>query len=198
MTNNSQLPISKVRSFAEQAEQRGCYTKSQRGNLETAWTIFLKSLSDQEHSGESDTVEHILPLVETVFREYGSENPVSLATVRAYQTRVKRLLGDFVDHNGGDFMTWKESLNRANVATAKSRSRHKRPIQVEPEEQKPDSLLTAKIVSHRLVLSRNREGTLLLPADLSETDVEPVWQQLEALKTLIKAQIAATQDGQGG
>lgn len=95
-------------------------------------------------------------------------------------------------------MTWKESLNRANAATAKSRSRHKLPIRVESEEQKSDTLLTAKIVSHRLVLSRKREGTLLLPTDLSEADVEPVWQQLEALKTLIKAQIAATQNGQKG
>ncbi len=190
MTNNEQLPISKVRTFAETAENRGCYSKSQRGNLETAWTIFLKNVSNVVQSPESATIERIRPLVEPVFRTYGSENRVSPTTVRAYQTRVKRLLDDFVEHNGGDFMAWKESLSRAAGSLA-TKSRKRRRVQPEQEETQPLPSSPSNTVSHRLVLSQGREGTLLLPSKFTDEDIEPVWQQLEALKTLIKAQIAA-------
>jgi hypothetical protein len=190
LMKNTEQPISKVRTFAEMAESRGCYSTNQRGNLETAWTIFLKNISDQASSPESTSVERILPLVDPVFRKYGSENRVSPTTVRAYQTRVKRLLDDFVAYNGGDFMAWKESLNRATNTASKSRQRRK----IHEPEKVLTILKQTQSVTHRLVLSRGREGSLVLPTDLSESDVEPVWQQLEALKTLTKAQIAAMQN----
>lgn len=187
MMNNAQQPISKVRAFAETAESRGCYSKTQRGNLETAWTIFLKNSSDMSLPAESTTIEQILPVVDAVFRQYGAENKVSPSTVRAYQTRVKHLLDDFVAHNGGDFMAWKESLSRAAAAAATRSRKRRRAPEPAPETPQPQP----EGVSHRLLLSGGREGALTLPPDLSDADIEPIWQQLEALKTLIRAQITA-------
>jgi hypothetical protein len=189
MIDNADQPISKVRHFAETAENRGCYSKSQRGNFETAWTIFLKNVSDQVPSHESVPIQGILPLVEPVFRKYGNENKVSTTTVRAYQTRVKRLLEDFLSHNGGDFMAWKESLSRAANVGTKTRQRRKQVAEVAITT--PPTFSTR---SHKLVLSRNREGILTLPADLTEPDVNLIWNQLEALKTLTIAQIAAAKN----
>jgi hypothetical protein len=188
VTNNEQQPISKVRSFAETAENRGCYSKSQRGNLETAWTIFLKNVSAVVPQPELATIERIRPLLDSVFRTYGSENKVSPTTVRAYQTRVKRLLDDFVEHNGGDFMAWKENLSRAAGSLA---MRKRRRAQPDIEEAPLSSAPQPNAVSHRLVLSQNREGALTLPSQLSEDDIDPVWEQLDALRTLIRAQIGA-------
>jgi hypothetical protein len=192
MTENTNLPIFKVRAFAELAENRGIYSRSQRGNLETAWTIFLKNISALVPAPSSATIGEIRPLIDQVFRTYGSENKVSPTTVRAYQTRVKRLLDDFVEHNGGDFMAWKESLSRAAGSLA-TKSRRKRKVQPEIEE-KPSPAASQSAtggVSHRLVLSEGREGFLLLPSQFSDEDVDPLWEQLEALKTLVKAQIGA-------
>ena len=188
MIDSAQQPIAKVRAFADLAENRGCYSRSQRANLDTAWTIFLKTASEMFESAESLTVQRILPDVDTVFRRYGSENRVSTSTVKAYQTRVKRLLDDFIAHNGGDFMAWKESLSRAASSSTRSR-RRRRLVESTPEEPSPPQTLNS--TSHRLVLSGGREGGLTLPPDLTDADIDPVWQQLEALKTLIRAQIAA-------
>lgn len=190
MTENKHLPISKVRGFLGLAENRGCYSKSQRGNLETAWTIFLKNLSPNLGSPESTTVEAITSYVESVFRLYGSENRVSPTTVRAYQTRVRRLLDDFVEHNGGDFMAWKESMGR-NSGLSVSKSRKRRKSADAPDLTTPAPALMPTNVHHRLVLSEGREGALMLPSLIAEDDIDPVWEQLEALKTLIKAQIGA-------
>jgi hypothetical protein len=127
-----------------------------------------------------------------VFRLYGSENRVSPTTVRAYQTRVRRLLDDFVEHNGGDFMAWKESLSRSgSLSATKSRKRRKSSADSPETPQAPPSPPTSATVHHRLVLSEGREGALLLPPQFTEDDINPVWEQLDALKTLIKAQIGA-------
>jgi hypothetical protein len=191
MMNNSEQPISKVRAFAELAETRGCYSKSQRGNLETAWTIFLKSASDLIATPESVPVGNILDEVEPVFRKYGSENNVSIDTVRAYQGRVKRLLDDFLAHNGGDFMAWKESLSRtANSSATRLRKRKRSQPAIEEPPPTPFPSQTLN-VSHRIVLSEGREGALLLPPKFTDEDIDPVWEQLDALKILIKAQIGA-------
>jgi hypothetical protein len=194
VTNNLHQPISKVRTFAELAENRGCYSKSQRGNLETAWTIFLKNFSAHAQSPETATIEFITPLIDSEFRAYGSENKVSPTTVRAYQTRVKRLIADFVEHNGGDFMAWKESLSRTASSLA-TRSRKRRRSQTGIEEEPPPTTAASSAqtlnVSHRLVLSEGREGALLLPSKFTDEDIDPIWEQLDALKTLIKAQIGA-------
>jgi hypothetical protein len=191
VTDNMQLPISKVRGFLGLAENRGCYSRSQRGNLETAWTIFLKNLSPELGPPESISIETITVFVDGVFRRYGSENKVSPTTVRAYQTRVKHLLDDFVAHNGGDFMAWKESLSRnANALGIKARKRRKSPADG-PETSVPAPVATSATVLHRLVLSEGREGTLVLPTQLTEDDIDPVWEQLDALRTLIRAQIGA-------
>jgi hypothetical protein len=188
MTDNAQLPIFKVRPFAEMAESRGCYSKSQRGNLETAWTIFLKNISAHVESSDSTTIQQIRPLVDQVFRTYGSQNRVSPSTVRAYQTRVKRLLDDFVEHNGGDFMAWKESISRT---ASFPRRRRKSSVGIEEIPPMPLAPQTSDNVSHRIVLSEGREGALLLPSKFTDDDIDPVWEQLDALKTLIKAQIGA-------
>ena len=169
MTDNAQLPIFKVRPFAEMAESRGCYSKSQRSNLETAWTIFLKNISAHVESTDSTTIQQIWPLVDQVFRTYGSQNRVSPSTVRAYQTRVKRLLDDFVEHNGGDFMAWKESISRT---AASPRRRRKSPVGI--EEIRTDAASPTNIgqrePSNRIVgRSRGRANTspLNLPTTTS-------------------------------
>jgi hypothetical protein len=190
--NNSELPISKVRGFAEIAEQRGCYSDVQRGNLDTAWSIFLKNFSESGGEPEKISVAVIRPSVEAVFRKYGSENRVSPVTVKTYQTRVNRLLDDFVNHLGGDFMAWKESLNRSHPV----RQRRKVSLVKVADSTLPPEPASPSAVTHRIVLSRGREGALVLPFDLTSADVEPIWQQLDALKVLTQAQIAAKQ-GEG-
>ncbi len=186
--DNKKLPISKVPSFADEALRLGCYTKNQRYNFETAWAILTKSLAEAGLNVEN-TVEQLQPKVEVLLDGHGRKSSVSAASIRAYAARVKKLLDDFVKHNGGDYMAWKKELDKTSgTEDTKPKRRRKRaslrPANGETEEE-------MGTIAHRLIAGGQKEGKISLPDDLTDEEVDRVWAQLDALKALFKAQSAA-------
>src|SRR6266851_9126002 len=110
--DNKKLPISKVPEFIDEAQRLGCYTDNQRTNFETSWSIMNKVLAAEGLSLES-TVEQVQSKLDPLFDHYGRQSPAGAESIRVYRARIKRLLADFVQHNGGDFMAWKKTLEKA-------------------------------------------------------------------------------------
>lgn len=46
-------------------------------------------------------------------------------------------------------------------------------------------------ITHRLIATGGKSGRIEIPADLTEAEVDSMWLQLDAIRTLVKAQIAA-------
>jgi hypothetical protein len=185
--NNKTLPISAVRKFTDEAERLGCYTKNQRYNFETAWAVLVKALPQQGLS-ETSTVEQLQPKIEEIFKEHGRKSRVNADSLKAYQTRIKRLLDDFIKYNGADFMAWKEELAKSPASEDTGKRRRRR-----SSRQTNGGGDNTDVMTHRLIVRDGSEGKIELPQDLSEAELDIVWGQLEALKGLIKAQIAALQ-----
>jgi hypothetical protein len=188
MDNNAKLPIKQVRAFLTEAEDLGCYSKNQRYNFETAWALILKALTKAGLS-ETSTVETIVPKIEGLLREHGRTSSVSADSLKAYRARIKRLLGDFVKYNGGDFMAWKEELAKSpapdEAKPRKRRRANRSRVDAISSSDHPDAMV------HRLIVRQGVEGKMELPTDISKIELESIWKQLDALKSLILAQLSA-------
>lgn len=186
--DNKKLPISGVLAFAEKATELGCYTKTQRYNFGTAWSILLEHLAAVDLT-LSSTVEQLQPKIADLLAERGRKTKVNAKSLRAYEARIKKLLADFVKWNGSDFMKWKQEIEKSSSnSDAKSQKRRKatRP-RTNPSGVEDD----VDSITHRLIANEGKEGKIILPNDLSEQEIETIWAQLGALQSLIKAQAAA-------
>lgn len=186
--DNKKLPISGVLAFAEKATQLGCYTKTQRYNFGTAWSILLEHLAAVDLT-LSSTVEQLQPKIADLLAERGRKTKVNAKSLRAYEARIKKLLADYVKWNGSDFMKWKQEIEKSSSnSDAKSQKRRKA---ARPRANSSDVEDDVDSITHRLIANEGKEGKIILPNDLSEQEIETIWAQLGALQSLIKAQAAA-------
>lgn len=183
--DTKKLPISNVLPFADRAAELGCYSKTRRYNLGTAWAVLTEGLGTVGLN-VSSTVEQLQPKIADILSERGRKSKVSANSLRAYQSRIKKLLDDFAKWNGGDFMKWKEEIDKPpGNDDPKSPKRRKSPRQPNNSGDDMDS------ITHRLIAGEGKEGRIVLPTDLTEQEIESIWAQLTALQNLIKAQAAA-------
>lgn len=188
MDHNKKLALVSVIPFADKATELGCYTKTQRYNLGTAWAVLLENLAAVGLS-MSSTIEQLEPKIAAVLEERGRHKKVNAKSLRAYQARINKLLQDFTKWNGGDFMKWKQEIEKSSSNNdAKSQKRRKATRQRTNPSYVEDDLDS---ITHRLIANEGKEGKIVLPNDLSEQEIETIWAQLGALQSLIKAQAAA-------
>lgn len=192
MTNEKQ-PIGAVRAFVDKAVQLGCYTPTQKYNFETAWAVLIKALG-QAGLTETSPVEQLRPKVGELLRHHGGTTKISADSLKAYQARINRLLEDFIKYNGGDFMAWKEAKAKAGSAADESKPRRQRRKTMRARNgsgKGMDDEVDQDTISHRLIATEGKEGRIEIPTGLTETEVDSIWLQLDAIRTLVKAQIAA-------
>jgi hypothetical protein len=184
--DNKKLALVAVLPFADEATKLGCYSKNQRYNFGTAWGILTKALP-QSGLEMSSTVEELLPQVDSVLEGHGRTSSAKAASVRAYQARIKQLLADFIKWNGGDFMKWKQEIDKhPQNGDAKSSKRRKPARQRGNSGGEGDDV---DAITHRLIAEKGKEGQISIPSDLTEEQIDRIWAQLDAIKTLVKAQI---------
>ncbi len=185
--DNRKLPISKVEPFADEAKRLGCYTDTQRYNFSTAWKVLTENLG-AVGLNLSATIEQLEPKIKEALNERSRNSKVSADSLRVYQARIKRVLDDFVKWNGGDFAKWKEEIAKlSGNDDAKSQKRRKATRQRSNSGGGEGGM---EPITHRLIAGDGKEGKISLPTDLSDDQVDKIWSQLEAIKSLIKAQIA--------
>jgi hypothetical protein len=188
MDQNKKLALVCVVPFADKATELGCYSKNQRYNFGTAWGILTKALP---HSGleMSSTIEELLPKVESVLEQHGRTSSAKAASVRAYQARIKQLLADFIKWNGGDFMKWKQEIDKPSAnGDAKPQKRRKLSRTRGNSGGAEDDV--DSITTHRLIVSSGKECKIMIPSELADEEVDSIWLQLDALKGFVKAQAA--------
>lgn len=188
MDRNKQLALVTVIPFADKATELGCYTKTQRYNLGTAWAVLLENLGAVGLS-LSSTIEQLEPKIAAALEERGRHKKVNAKSLRAYQARINKLLQDFTKWNGGDFMKWKQEIEKSSSnGDAKSQKRRK---VTRPRTNSSGVEDDVDSITHRLIANDEKEGKIVLPNDLSEQEIDTIWAQLAALQNLIKAQAAA-------
>jgi hypothetical protein len=187
--DNNKLPLSKVPAFIKEARRLGCYTENQRTNFEGTWSVFKKSLTAEGLSLDS-TVEEVLPKIDPLFDHHGGQSAASAESIRVYKARITRLLTDFIEHNGGDFMSWKKTLEKSptngDTKPRKNRKAAKRTVKPSGSEGNVEA------ITYQLFADVDKEGEISIPRGLSEEQIEQVWVQLDAIKTLVKAQSGVT------
>lgn len=185
MPPNAKLALVCVLPFADKARELGCYSKTQRYNLGTAWGVLTKALP-QSGLEMSSTVEELLPKVESVLEHHLRTSSAKAASVRAYQTRIKQLLADFVKWNNGDFGKWKGEIDKPTTNDdAKPRKRRKGPRNHANSGGAGNDMDS---ITHRLIAGDGKEGKINIPDNLTAEQIERIWVQLDAIKTLVKAQ----------
>jgi hypothetical protein len=184
--DNKKIAISRVPAFINRAVELGCYNKSQKYNIETAWTVLQKVLPLEGLSLDS-SVEQVQPKIDDLLDHHGRQSPASAETLRAYKSRLKKLLAEFVEYNGSDFLAWKKKLDKppANGDTKPRKSRKASRKRSTPDGSEDD----VDTITHRLIAGEGKEGKIIIPSDLSKEQIDRIWAQLNAIKTLIKAQI---------
>jgi hypothetical protein len=190
--NNTELPIKRVAEFADEALRLGCYSKQQRYNFETAWSILMKGLG-RAGLTEDSPVEQLQLKAEGLLEEYGRTTRAKAGTIRVYHARIKRLLDDFIQRNSGDFMAWKKALEKpSNGDESKKPRRRRKPVaQTRDDEANTLSNDNKQTITYQLFVRAGISGKISLPTDMGVDDVESVWKQLDALKGLIAAQVNA-------
>jgi hypothetical protein len=185
MDANKKLALVCVLPFADKARELGCYSKTQRYNLGTAWGVLTKALP-QSGLEMSSTVEELLPKVESVLEHHLRTSSAKAASVRAYQARIKQLLTDFVKWNNGDFGKWKGEIDKPSTNDdAKPRKRRKVARTNANSNGAEDGM---ESITHRLIAGDGKEGKISIPDNLSVEQIDRIWAQLEAIKALVKAQ----------
>jgi hypothetical protein len=185
--DNKKLPLSKVPAFIREAKRLGCYKGNQASNFEGTWSLLTKVLETEGLSLES-TVEQLEPKVDALFDHHGGQSAASAESIRVYKARIKRLLADFAQHNGGDFMAWKKTLEKTptngDTKARTNRKARRSRVKLSGSEGNVDK------ITHRLfLLGESKEGRIEIPTGLTGEQIEQIWTQLEAIKTLVKAQM---------
>jgi hypothetical protein len=185
MMNNKKMSISNIPGFIRESQRLGCYTENQRTNFESTWSVLTKVLAAEGLSLDS-TIDQVQPKVDSLFDHHGGNSPASAESIRVYKARIKRLLTDFIEHNAGDFMAWKKTLEKSptngDTKPRKVRKTPKRSVKSSGSEGAMDT------ITHQLFAGDGKEGKISIPRDLTEDQIERVWVQLDAIKTLVKAQ----------
>ena len=141
MADNQQLLLTDVTPFLEDAKQRGIYTSSQ-DSMVASWKIFLSTiLPTVGLDPEKIRVGEARQKLSEWMQRYGAKNGVKVASVTTYQTKVRRLLNEFVEYHGGDEAKWyawkQQSERRSSQASAAAASKAKKPHR--KEESPPSS-----------------------------------------------------------
>jgi hypothetical protein len=185
MDNNKKLAIVSVVPFADRATELGCYSKTQRYNFGTAWAVLLEHLGAVGLT-QSATIEELEPKIADALKERGRNKNVNAESLRAYQARIKKLLEDFVKWNGGDFMKWKEEIAKTNPTDdAKSQKRRKVTRQ---RSNSGDGEDIVDSITYPLFAGDGKDGKISIGRDLTEEQIDRIWAQLDAIKTLVRAQ----------
>jgi hypothetical protein len=86
-------------------------------------------------------------------------------------------------------MAWKERLSKSQSSGESKQHRRSR----RPARQQPNQVVEAnavdKAITHRLVVRPAASGKIELPEDITAAELDSVWKQLDAIKTLIQAQV---------
>jgi gas vesicle protein len=185
--SNATLPISELKDFIKKAKELGCYSDHKERNALAAWSVVEAQLPKLGHNLEQMTVQEARDALDEVFRQYGNETSASAQSVKTYKTRARTLLNDFTKRHNGDFLKWKEELEKKPKRERKRR-RKKAPRALTPasEEEPPNG----KTKTHELRLPGGRVAQLVIPANLSTKDIDVLWTQIEPIKALMLAQAA--------
>lgn len=186
--DNRKLTVEKVTPFLAEAEKKGCYTAQQVGNVESIWKqLSMKLMPEAGMDPAKVTVEELQSRLEDLFNKLGATSDTSYSTVKTYQARVKGLLLDFIKWNGADFMAWKEANAKTGRQSGSARVKRPKPPIPVVDISALDPALT---ITHQLRLPGARMAELRIPSVLSAQDIDRLWRQLDALKTLVVAQAA--------
>lgn len=128
--DNTKQPVAKVADFFKEAQQRVCYTAAQ-DNLLVIWGTFLKNvLPAAGHSVEAMTVGDAKKYLKDALKVYSGKGEAKASTIKVYEARISRLLGDFILMNGADdakWFEWKQQLEKKSAqASAAASSKFKK------------------------------------------------------------------------
>jgi hypothetical protein len=209
MTNNEKLTLDHVTSFIDEAKRRGIYTSSQ-GSMIASWQVYLSKVLPSGVTPETLTVGDALEKLSEFMQLYAAQAGVKVASVTTYQTKVRRLLSEFITYNGAPeakWFTWKQQSEKksAQASAAASAKGKKAPQKGDSPSDPEVAILGAatdapKMMLHILPLpGGKRRAELRLPVDLRLSDFTALEKTFKAIISLEKARVEVinlAEDGQ--
>jgi hypothetical protein len=185
-----------VTDFISEAQAKGCYTEAQAVNYRGAWNLVLQGVEPHlKRDPAGTTVKHVQPEIERLLRLHGNNSKVSASSIRTYKARVERLLKEFLAHNGGDFMRWKDIIERSKpTGTNGSSKKRKRPATVDHDAAQE---LSGESQTHPILLPSRRAAKLVLPAQMTQEEITAAWTVLDGLRHFLEAQAKALGNWEG-
>src|SRR5688572_29566391 len=110
--NNSEETLNAVEEFVTKAKSVGAYTGTQATNLKFAFGLAHETARKKGLAVDTLSVGEFQGMIGDLLDEYVGQNPASAGTIRTYKARAHRLVRDFLNWHGGDFMSWKAALER--------------------------------------------------------------------------------------
>jgi hypothetical protein len=194
--DNADLPVSLVDAFAEKAKEVGAYKASQAANQTTALKLVLDQARKLNPKVHQMKVGELLSKVDSILDQYGGQTKASPASITAYKWRAKRLLTDFIERNEGDFYAWKTELARKSAAARvgkRSKVKVAAPVAPPPLPPVKEEISVSGQKSYELRLA-GRSGRLILPDPISQKEIDLVWKQLGAYKTLLETMVDTSEE----
>lgn len=171
--SNELQPINQLEEFIKKAEKLGKYPSNTAIGMLSALKIVADGLTDDEPSDMDYIAEHL----DEIFHRQINRLNLSSASIRAYISRVRRIIGDFKTY-GQDtkkFHTWKpKKVQRLvrNKTTLSDQSEDINAISSGPVHSQSAS--SQKNIGTRTLVWSLRPDLVIqiqLPIDLSRNDV---------------------------
>lgn len=143
-----------------------------------------------------------------LMKRYGSKGDVKVASVNTYQTKVRRLLDEFIRYNGApdsEWWAWKAQVEKKSAQTsAAASSKAKKASRSEGARVEADAGANGSsgdgsgLITHCMVLpGGKRRAELRLPADLMLSDFKALERTFALILTLQRNQILITNSEDG-
>jgi hypothetical protein len=182
--NNIKLTGNAASAFLKEAQQRGCYTAQQSGQIEGVWNLISKLLEKTQEDLLKMTIEELLARYPALLHDYGATTDTKPGTIQTYKSRLKAFLDDFNNWNGGDYMKWKEQNAK------KSTSRIKKVKAILPPPEPPVSNHQPEIFQiYEIKMGPVLLGTVSVLPGLEKSDFEVFWSKVLAKKAEMEAKL---------
>lgn len=170
-------------NFIDTAEKNRKYTPATSKNLRGALKKIEPELNEDEKASIDKLLENINPIFHTLFQK--DSNNMTVSSIETYKSRIKKVITEYKKYglNPTQMNSW-----NPNIST-KKRVEKKESINAPERNGSPDDDIekgSRNTTRFELPLRDNRQAVILLPGDITKSEVEKIEAYVTFLKSIAK------------
>jgi hypothetical protein len=183
MQNN----LDSLYTFIDAAEKNRKYLPSTAQDLRNA----LKKIELEINEEEKASIDKLLENLNQIFHVYYQKNPASMtaSSIETYKSRIRKVINEYKKYgmNSTGMNSWNpKPVQKRKPLKIESQAESQNKLSVKDDSLTDSNIPSQNVTRFELPLRENAKAIILLPGDITKSEVDKVAAYITFLKTIAK------------